>query len=96
MIQTADVVGVVRPDLDDLDAHRAAEWAATDNGNSHPRNKEKTMQITYDTVTDRIASPDLTEAQTRQLQAELVAALGRNDPVRTVAQQLLRTAQSLG
>lgn len=54
------------------------------------------MQITYDTVTDRIASPDLTEAQTRQLQAELVAALGRNDPVRTVAQQLLRTAQSLG
>jgi hypothetical protein len=54
------------------------------------------MQITYDTVTDRISSPDLTPEQTRALQAELVAALGRNDPVRTVAQHLLETARAAG
>jgi hypothetical protein len=53
------------------------------------------MQITYDTVTDSISSPDLTPEQTRKLQSALVAALGRNDPVRTVAQDLLTAARQL-
>ena len=53
------------------------------------------MKITYDTETDSISSPDLTEAQSRKLQAELVHALGRNDPVRTVAAMLMGKALTL-
>lgn len=54
------------------------------------------MKITYDTVTDSISSPDLTPEQTRELQRELSAALGRNDPVRTVTGLLLARARELG
>jgi hypothetical protein len=51
------------------------------------------VQITYDTETDRISSPDLDAEQTAALQAELSAALVRNDPVRTVAATLLERAR---
>jgi hypothetical protein len=47
------------------------------------------MKITYDTVTDSISCPDLSPEQTRQLQSELSAALVRNDPVQTVARNIL-------
>ncbi|MBU1588318.1 MAG: hypothetical protein KKH51_10285 [Actinobacteria bacterium] len=53
------------------------------------------MKITYDTDLDAISSPDLTADQTAQLQRELVAALGRNDPVRTVAANLMQLGASL-
>ena len=53
------------------------------------------MKITYDTVTDSISCPDLTPEQTRQLQAQLSAALARDDSVRTVASTLLATAKAL-
>ena len=54
------------------------------------------MKITYDTVSDSISCPDLTPEQTRALQAELSAALMRNDPVQTVAARIMtavKTAQ---
>lgn len=47
------------------------------------------MKITYDTVTDSISCPDLTPEQTSELQRQLSAALIRNDPVRTVANNIL-------
>jgi len=47
------------------------------------------VKITYDTVTDSISCPDLAPEQTRVLQAELSAALMRNDPVRTVAGRIM-------
>ena len=47
------------------------------------------MKITYDTVTDSISCPDLTPEQTKQLQTQLSAALLRNEPVQTVASNLL-------
>jgi len=53
------------------------------------------MRITYDTDLDTISSPDLTAEQTAQLQRELVSALGRNDPVQTVAANLMRLGKSL-
>ena len=51
-----------------------------------------TMQLTYDTVTDSISSPDLTPEQTREIQGQLSAALMRNDPVQTVARLIMATA----
>ena len=48
------------------------------------------MKITYDTVTDSISCPELDQAQTAELQRQLSAALMRNDPVRTVASNIMR------
>jgi hypothetical protein len=53
------------------------------------------MKITYDTATDSISSPDLTPEQSLELQDELSAALGRNDPIRTVAGLILARAKQL-
>ncbi|WP_314101713.1 hypothetical protein [uncultured Frigoribacterium sp.] len=53
------------------------------------------MRITYDTVTDSISSPELTAEQSLQLQHELSAALGRNDPIRTVASVIMARAKQL-
>ncbi len=53
------------------------------------------MKITYDTDTDSISSPDLTDEEVAKLQARLSAALGRNDPVRVVAEDLLETARGM-
>ena len=53
------------------------------------------MRITYDTVTDSISSPELTAEQSMRLQHELSAALGRNDPIRTVAGVILARAKQL-
>jgi hypothetical protein len=53
------------------------------------------MQITYDTVTDSIFSPDLTPEQNARLQAQLSAALVRNDPVRLVASEIMTTVRGL-
>ena len=53
------------------------------------------MKITYDTVSDSLSSPDLTAEQTAVLQRELSAALGRNDPIRTVAAAVLARAREL-
>jgi len=53
------------------------------------------VKITYDTVSDSISSPDLTAEQSRELQRELSAALGRNDPIRTVAGVILARARQL-
>ena len=53
------------------------------------------MKITYDTDTDSISSPDLTDEDVAKLQARLSAALGRNDPVRVVAEDLLETARGM-
>ncbi|HEU5486571.1 MAG TPA: hypothetical protein VFU98_16790 [Microlunatus sp.] len=47
------------------------------------------MKITYDTVSDSISCPELTESQTRALQSELSAALIRNDPVQKVAAMIM-------
>ena len=47
------------------------------------------MKITYDTVTDSISCPDLDPAQTSELQRQLSSALMRNDPVRTVAANIM-------
>jgi hypothetical protein len=47
------------------------------------------MKITYDTVTDSISCPDLDAQQTAELQRQLSTALMRNDPVRTVASNLV-------
>jgi hypothetical protein len=53
------------------------------------------MKFTYDTDTDSISSPDLTDEEVAKLQARLSAALGRNDPVRVVAEDLLETARGM-
>jgi hypothetical protein len=53
------------------------------------------MKFTYDTDTDTISSPDLTDEEVAKLQARLSAALGRNDPVRVVAEDLLETARGM-
>jgi len=53
------------------------------------------VKITYDTVSDSLSSPDLTAEQTAVLQRELSAALGRNDPIRTVAAAVLARAREL-
>jgi len=47
------------------------------------------MKIVYDTVTDSISCPDLSAEQTAELQRQLSAALLRNDPVRTVAGNIM-------
>ena len=47
------------------------------------------MKITYDTLTDSISCPDLDQAQTAELQRQLSAALMRNDPVQTVASNIV-------
>jgi len=47
------------------------------------------VKITYDTVTDSISCPDLDQAQTAELQRQLSAALVCNDPVRTVASNIV-------
>lgn len=52
------------------------------------------MKITYDTVTDSISCPDLTPEQTMELQRQLSAALVRNDPVRTVASNIMAMAKA--
>ncbi|MEO5534632.1 MAG: hypothetical protein ABIR17_05815 [Pseudolysinimonas sp.] len=52
------------------------------------------MKITYDTVSDSISSPDLNPEQTARLQATLVRALARNEPVQKVAAMLLAAASS--
>jgi len=48
-----------------------------------------TVKITYDTVTDSISCPDLDQAQTAELQRQLSTALIRNEPVRTVAGNIM-------
>ena len=53
------------------------------------REEEMRVKITYDTVTDSISCPDLNQAQTAELQRQLSAALIRNDPVRTVASNIV-------
>lgn len=52
------------------------------------------MKITYDTVTDSISCPELTQQQTKKLQSQLSAAWVRNEPVRTVANQILATVKA--
>jgi len=47
------------------------------------------VKITYDTLTDSISCPDLDQAQTAELQRQLSAALMRNDPVQTVASNIV-------
>ena len=47
------------------------------------------VKITYDTVADSINCPDLSPAQNAELQRQLSAALMRNDPVRTVASNIV-------
>lgn len=47
------------------------------------------MKITYDTVTDSISCPDLNPTQTAELQRKLSTALMRNEPVRTVASEIV-------
>ena len=47
------------------------------------------MKITYDTVSDSISCPDLTPSQTAELQRQLSSALMRNEPVRTVASNIV-------
>jgi hypothetical protein len=47
------------------------------------------MKITYDTVTDSISCPDLDSAQTAELQRQLSTALIRNEPVQTVARNIM-------
>ena len=47
------------------------------------------MKITYDTVTDSISCPDLDQAQTAELQRQLSSALIRNEPVQTVARNIV-------
>jgi hypothetical protein len=47
------------------------------------------MKITYDTDSDSISCPDLTPAQTEELQKLLSAALIRNEPVQTVAATIM-------
>jgi len=47
------------------------------------------VKITYDTLTDSISCPDLDQAQTAELQRQLSAALMRNDPVQTVARNIM-------
>jgi hypothetical protein len=58
------------------------------------------VKITYDTVTDSISSPELDAKQTAELQRQLSAALIRNEPVRTVASNIVAfvkaAASSLG
>ena len=54
------------------------------------------MQITYDTVTDSISSPQLDAEQTRAIQSQLSAALARNDGVRDVATLILAAARAAG
>jgi hypothetical protein len=53
------------------------------------------VKIIYDTVADAISSPELTAEQSLELQHELSAALGRNDPIRTVASLILARAKQL-
>jgi hypothetical protein len=53
------------------------------------------VKIIYDTVADAISSPELTAEQSLELQHELSAALGRNDPIRTVAGLILARAKQL-
>ncbi|GAA4265952.1 hypothetical protein [Frondihabitans peucedani] len=53
------------------------------------------MKITYDTESDSISVPELTGAQNAQLQSQLSAALYRNDPVQTVAAQIMGAARAL-
>ena len=50
------------------------------------------MKITYDTVSDSLSSPDLSDEQVANLQSALVTALARNEPVQQVARMLLETA----
>ena len=52
------------------------------------------MKITYDTVSDSISCPDLSPEQTRALQAELSAALMRNDPVQAVAARIMAAVKA--
>ena len=47
------------------------------------------MKITYDTVTDSISCPDFNQAQTAELQRQLSSALIRNEPVQTVARNIM-------
>ncbi len=52
------------------------------------------MKITYDTVSDSISCPDLSPEQTQALQAELSAALMRNDPVQAVAARIMAAVRA--
>ena len=52
------------------------------------------MKITYDTVTDSISCPDLSPEQTQELQRQLSAALMRNDPVQTVAANIMQAVKA--
>jgi hypothetical protein len=47
------------------------------------------VKITYDTVTDSISSPELDAKQTAELQRQLSTALIRNEPVQTVASNIV-------
>jgi hypothetical protein len=52
------------------------------------------MLITYNTDTDSISSPGLSDAQARALQAKLSTALARNTPVRSVAETIMAAVTS--
>jgi hypothetical protein len=52
------------------------------------------VKITYDTVSDSISCPDLTPDQNRALQSELSAALIRNDPVQSVAANIMAAVKA--
>lgn len=65
------------------------------NTRAHNQKKGPTVKITYDTETDSISVPKLTGEQNAQLQSQLSAALYRNDPVQTVAAQIMTAARAL-
>lgn len=79
-------------DVTAIDRREVSAWVNRVITGRRPRREERgqlAVKITYDTVTDSISCPDLTPEQTRVLQAELSAALMRNDPVRTVAGRIM-------
>jgi hypothetical protein len=51
------------------------------------------MKISYDTDTDSISATGLDAQQNAELQAELSAALYRNEPVQTVAKTIMAAAR---
>jgi hypothetical protein len=50
--------------------------------------------FTYDTFSDSISCPDLTPDQNRALQSELSAALIRNDPVQSLAANIMAAVKA--
>lgn len=52
------------------------------------------MLITYDTDADSISCPDLSPAQTQELQRLLSAALIKNEPVQKVAATIMAAVRA--